>query len=619
MKSPIFCALSALILFSACIEADDSLDSSKGVIYALIDQGTSSKSVMGDDNSVLWSEDDQIIAFMNSSLGQKYMVAQESIGKTFARFDEIESESDDFCSGVELDHNIAYYPYDSDVECLKVGDGYELSVELSSEQKYVRNSFGANSLHMAAVSETDNFAFRNICGGIKLQFTGTQRVRSIKIEGKNSEKLSGPAVVTIYTDDDRPAIIMEPSAVEYVTLDCGTGVQLKEDAVTEFIIVLPPVLFRNGFNVTVTDSEGTDHIIGTDKANTILRSSLLVMPPLVLDEPLDEDDSYVPVEKIKLSMKSLTLAPRHTYTLTARIIPAGATDQTVVWSSDNPSVIAIDHSGTLTALAPGNANVYAEVGGIAEVCSVSVYPHTTATIDYIDEYGVNHGKGIAIGDVVWAPVNCGYHKDDFKYGKLYQWGRKYGQGYSGPLYIDDEEAGTYSDAVVPEVMAGPISSINGQKEKYSNVFFKAEVEPYNWVSPFDDNLWNSGTEELPAKAKYDPCPEGWRVPTYNEMNALRQNGSSKGVCNGQVGCCFTGVYTYMEDAQQLFLPIAGRITRDGVAQSRGQYHQGAYWTSKPRRVSGAHSGHILSFNVNAGSAMSHTSRAEGLPVRCVQE
>ena len=213
MKSPIFCALSALILFSACIEVDDSLDSSKGVIYALIDQGTSSKSVMGDDNSVLWSEDDQIIAFMNSSLGQKYMVAQESIGKTFARFDEIESEADDFCSGVELDHNIAYYPYDSDVECLKVSDGYELSVELSSEQKYVRNSFGTSSLHMAAVSETDNFAFRNICGGIKLQFTGTQRVRSIKIEGKNSEKLSGPAVVTIYTDDDRPAINMEPSAV----------------------------------------------------------------------------------------------------------------------------------------------------------------------------------------------------------------------------------------------------------------------------------------------------------------------------------------------------------------------------------------------------------------------
>ena len=49
--------------------------------------------------------------------------------------------------------------------------------------------------------------------------------------------------------------------------------------------------------------------------------------------------------------------------------------------------------------------------------------------DYIAEYGINHGKGVEISGVVWAPVNCGYHKTDFKYGKLYQWGRKYGQGY----------------------------------------------------------------------------------------------------------------------------------------------------------------------------------------------
>lgn len=58
-------------------------------------------------------------------------------------------------------------------------------------------------------------------------------------------------------------------------------------------------------------------------------------------------------------------------------------------------------------------------------------------IDYINEYGVNHGKGIIIGDIVWAPVNCGYHATDYKYGKLYQWGRKYGQGYDGSFIMVD--------------------------------------------------------------------------------------------------------------------------------------------------------------------------------------
>ena len=87
-------------------------------------------------------------------------------------------------------------------------------------------------------------------------------------------------------------------------------------------------------------------------------------------------------------------------------------------------------------------------------------------IDYIDEYGENHGPGVKIGETVWAPVNCGYHKTDFKYGKLYQWGRKYGQGYSGNLYdTDGNLSGTYSDASYPSgdnLVAGPVSLEIGQ-------------------------------------------------------------------------------------------------------------------------------------------------------------
>ena len=51
-----------------------------------------------------------------------------------------------------------------------------------------------------------------------------------------------------------------------------------------------------------------------------------------------------------------------------------------------------------------------------------------AGLDYVDEYGINHGGGILIGDILWAPVNSGYHPTDYPYGKLYQWGRKHGQG-----------------------------------------------------------------------------------------------------------------------------------------------------------------------------------------------
>ena len=111
--------------------------------------------------------------------------------------------------------------------------------------------------------------------------------------------------------------------------------------------------------------------------------------------------------------------------------------------------------------------------------------------------------------MVWAPVNSGYHATDFKYGKLYQWGRKYGQGHS-----------TSYDASAPEIVEGPISAVNGQKDKYSNTFFTSSESLYDWTSPQDDTLWNSGTEENPIKTEYDPCPEGWRVPTYAELDEL---------------------------------------------------------------------------------------------------
>ena len=35
------------------------------------------------------------------------------------------------------------------------------------------------------------------------------------------------------------------------------------------------------------------------------------------------------------------------------------------------------------------------------------------TLNYIDEYGINHGGGILIGGILWAPVNCGYHATDY--------------------------------------------------------------------------------------------------------------------------------------------------------------------------------------------------------------
>jgi hypothetical protein len=87
------------------------------------------------------------------------------------------------------------------VECEKYESDYNLFLTLPSEQFFSHDSFGNSSFPMAAVSETTDLSFQNICGGIKLQLKGTCKVASIKVEGKNGEKLSGNASLIVYTDE----------------------------------------------------------------------------------------------------------------------------------------------------------------------------------------------------------------------------------------------------------------------------------------------------------------------------------------------------------------------------------------------------------------------------------
>ncbi len=726
-----FIYIAALALIAACNKPESLVPSQESnIITAQIEQEPATKTYMDAHNNIRWSEGDQIVGFMKSSLGLKYQILPSSVGKTSASFENVSGSNGNINAGTEWDHNIVYYPYSTSIEAAKSGSNYTLDVTLPSEQTYAAESFGNGSMAMVAVSEDNNIVFKNVLGGMKLQLKGTQKVKSITLQGNNNEKLSGAATVTAYADETKPAITMASGASNTVTLNCGNGVQLNESTATEFIIALPPVLFSKGFKVTVTDADSKTYTVETDKANTVMRSSLLIMPEQYIENKLDiswgvigflygnfwekdilmteegewvvaknvqfseltfkireygywganyigyapgtekglvntrlavvtseyaksnlggdcediklngpagtydvyfsfenlevyvmeagykpgDDELIIPVQYVNLSSTSLKLYEGDIAQLTATVGPKDATDKTTVWSSDNPAVASVDQTGLVTAHSAGTAKITAAAGGKSGTCAVTVSAFAVAIADYIDEYNENHGKGIVVGMTVWAPVNCGYHAEDFKYGKLYQWGRKYGQGYGGALYDGDGYyMGEYADSTVPTIEEGGVSAITGQHKSKSDVFFTSTSEfNYDWLYPQDSKLWNSGTESNPVKTDYDPCPEGWRVPTYAELSELYQNSSWGQNESGQNGRWFSGASSYTEDVPQVFFPAAGfRYYNGGFTYERGAF--GFYWSSKPS----SDGAYRLGFT-SSGVGMSSFYRAYGYSVRCVQ-
>lgn len=618
---------------AACQKSETAIPVSEQFTATVESFESQTKTSMTQEKYVVWSQNDRLAIFQGSTLADEFKVSDASAGKANGTFTKVTTAGDDFSAGTEIPCNVALYPYATGLTLTGATLEYEApvyeveGVVLPSEQTYVAGSFANGAFLMAAVTDDlsdHNLKFKNILGALKLKLKGTQTVKSITVKGRNNEKLSGAATVTAYANNLAPAITMTATdeASKSVTLDCGDGVQLSESTATDFIIALPPVLFSLGFTVTVTDSDEQTYEITAKVANTVLRSSVLTMPTIILGDEITEDEgdgdgSGINVLIIYFDKTSLTLAPSTSYSIITEVVPE-ADDKTLTWSSSYPSIATVDQSGVVTAVSDGTATITAvAVGGASKSCTVKVVslPYlATATADYVDEYGVNHGKGIAIGSTVWAPVNCGYKAatidganpdKGFPYGKLYQWGRKYGQGYSAD---SDSES---------SITPGPVNYQIGQHKNMAGYFFTCESD---WIDTPDNSMWNSGTEDAPVKTNNDPCPSGWRVPTYSELNVLITDHSDWTTNDGQIGYYYSGVLTTTvydthplgEDKPQVFLPAAGYRRNDGYANLRGGH--GYYWSSKPDYTRA----YYLYFN-GSNVSMYGSNRAFGYSVRCVQE
>lgn len=237
-------------------------------------------------------------------------------------------------------------------------------------------------------------------------------------------------------------------------------------------------------------------------------------------------------------------------------------------------------------------------------------------IPYIDN-SVDYGYGTFIPStgLIWAPFNCGYDPTNYPYGKMYQWGRKYGFGYyTGPSSTELKPEYDFAALYWPEETS--YCNVNPT----DNLFLVPKDANNDWYTHITGPQLTCWPVK-PADPGYvagkidNPCPSGWRVPTADELEALITNYSSKTTFKDLQGFFFSGSTAYSDTVPRIFLPAGGCINYyNGGVGGRGSVCR--YWVITPENDS--RSAWML-YAETGDICMTYASRANGQSIRCVQE
>ena len=225
----------ATMALTSCVQENEDLLNNTFEVFSGEIITSNSRTSLGSDNSVLWSDGDAINLFKKTGYYQKYKVKQGGSATAAFVYDNVNTK------GSTLDQHYAVYPY---AETNSI-NGQTISMDLSSlaNQTYTASSFEGEKAVMVAKSETTNLPFMNALSVIRvnLNIGGAvidATVSSIKITSTDENiNLTGNATVDMSQDKQPAVIVNDNNAGKVITLS-APDVELSQDA-TPFYIMVP--------------------------------------------------------------------------------------------------------------------------------------------------------------------------------------------------------------------------------------------------------------------------------------------------------------------------------------------------------------------------------------------
>ncbi len=297
MKKIFLFALAAT-LFAACStdatqDVAPEIPTSPDELYVSFDEETS-RIQLGENSTPVWTEGDLVSVFYRSNAHDKYEFTGET-GDTDGTLKRVSQG----IPTMGLDKVIALYPYNANYLLSPLSGNIKAS--LPAEQTYLANSYGVGSSLMVSSSKTDLLYLKNVCGWLKLQFTGEGTIEKIVLRGNNGEQVAGDIYIcsddascTLAGDltgadgtnsgDLGGALVDTNTILTSVILNCGDGVTLNSETPTAFYIALPPQTFTQGITITAVCDGGTARTKSTENSLTVERNHIVPMASLAVEQ-----------------------------------------------------------------------------------------------------------------------------------------------------------------------------------------------------------------------------------------------------------------------------------------------------------------------------------------------
>lgn len=276
--------------------------------------------------------------------------------------------------------------------------------------------------------------------------------------------------------------------------------------------------------------------------------------------------AYKNVIGFSIDKTNLSLYPGNNVPIIPSFTPLTATEQGIIWTSDDPTVASVSANGTVRALKEGYTRITARTmeGGFEATCLVTV--NSFVAPDVVD-------MGLS---VKWASFNLGASKPE-EYGSYYSWGMTEITEYSQNYY-------KWYD--------------RGRYVKYGD----------------DDNLRTLELEDDVANVKLG---NGWRMPTISEWDELLNPSNCKWewiIVNGIKGYKVTSKKAGYTNSS-IFLPAAGGC---GYLYFSMLGESARYWASTMNLATRTRNADYLYFN-ESRAELSNGVKYLGQPIRPVKQ